>query len=137
MPGTSSILGAALILSAGSVSPQAVVEYEVLPESEFQYGYTDDAGVVQTLEGNIQGLCRVVLRQKEGETALFIDSLHMTTLTDPEITFTGGGRWMIGYGSAEVGKFGLQFATFGVQAEEGPGLFIATLWEPNIASVEF
>ena len=137
MPGTSSILGAALILSAGSAFPQAVVEYEVLPESEFQYGYTDDAGVVQTLEGNIQGLCRVVLRQREGETALFIDSLHMTTLTDPEITLTGGGRWDIGYGSAEVGKFGLQFAQLEIQTELGSQHFITTFLEPTVASVGF
>jgi hypothetical protein len=85
------------------------VEYEVLPESEFQYGFTDENGAWQELTGNITGMCRVTIRQVERETGLAIDSLHMTSLTDPEIAVTGGGSWYIQYGSSgEVVKFGSQ-----------------------------
>ena len=111
-----------------------VVEYEILPESRFFYTMKDGSGV---LTGNIKGLCRVVLRQKHGETDLAIDSMHLTSLTDPEIVVTGGGRWNIGYGSAgDVAKFGLQYVELYVAVEGDIEQPLYTM-ELNTASVEF
>src|SRR5688572_12751699 len=127
-----------VVLVHTSTAYAQTVAYEVLPESEFLYGFTDDNGEFQNISGNIKGLCRIELRQKHGDTTLIIDSLHMTTLTDPQITVIGGGHWNIGYGSAsDIAKFGLQFAMFGVKAERGPGQLIATFLEPTVAQVEF
>jgi hypothetical protein len=102
------LLCTALLLCHESGAAQTV-EYEILPESEFGYSFVDNEGHTQTVSGNIKGLCRVTITQKERETSLLIDSLHMTSLTDPEITVTGGGNWYIQYGIAgEVVKFGSQ-----------------------------
>jgi hypothetical protein len=128
-----SIACASLMLCVVLVHSQAV-EYEILPESEFQYALKDGSGV---LSGNIKGLCRVVLKQTHGETDLSIDSMHLTSLTDPEITVTGSGRWNIGYGSAsDVAKFGLQYVELYVAVEGDIEQPLYTI-ELSFAEVEF